>query len=74
MCFFVLFTVSIVFGQQQSLEEWEERAFIKLPDEVIDAVGIKPGMIIGEVGAGRGRFTIHLVRRVGTKRKIQPTT
>ncbi len=35
------------------------------PDKVMDAVGIKPGMVIGEVGAGRGRYTIHLARRVG---------
>ena len=36
----------------------------------MDAAGIKPGMIIGEVGAGRGRFTMHLARRVGPKGKI----
>jgi ubiquinone/menaquinone biosynthesis C-methylase UbiE len=36
----------------------------------MDAAGIEPGMIIGEVGAGRGRFTMHLARRVGPKGKI----
>jgi ubiquinone/menaquinone biosynthesis C-methylase UbiE len=36
----------------------------------MDAAGIKPGMIIGEVGAGRGRFTMYLARRVGTNGKI----
>jgi SAM-dependent methyltransferase len=58
-------------GQQQSIEEWEKQTFIKQPPEkVMDAAGIIPGMIIGEVGAGRGRFTIHLARRVGPKGKI----
>lgn len=55
-------------AQQQRIEEWEMRTFIKQPPEkVMDAAGIKPGMIIGEVGAGRGRFTMHLARRVGKK-------
>jgi ubiquinone/menaquinone biosynthesis C-methylase UbiE len=58
-------------GQQQSIEEWEKRTFIKQPPEkVMDAAGIRPGMIIGEVGAGRGRFTVHLARRVGPDGRI----
>ncbi|MFC2161959.1 methyltransferase domain-containing protein [Acidobacteriota bacterium] len=58
-------------GQQQSIEEWEKTTFLKQPPEkVMDASGIKAGMIIGEVGAGRGRFTMHLARRVGTEGKI----
>jgi tRNA A58 N-methylase Trm61 len=31
----------------------------------MDAVGIKPGMVIGEVGAGRGRYTVFLATRMG---------
>jgi SAM-dependent methyltransferase len=66
-----LFMVTLLIGQQQSIEEWEKQTFVKQPPEkVMDAAGIKPGMIIGEVGAGRGRFTMHLARRVGTKGKI----
>ncbi len=66
-----LFMVNLLIGQQQSIEEWEKKTFIKQPPEkVMDAAGIKSGMIIGEVGAGRGRFTMHLARRVGTKGKI----
>jgi SAM-dependent methyltransferase len=58
-------------SRQQSIEAWEKQTFTKQPPEkVMDAAGIKPGMIIGEVGAGRGRFTIHLARRVGTEGKI----
>ncbi len=40
------------------------------PDKVMDTVGVKPGMAIGEVGAGHGYFTFHLSRRVGDSGKI----
>jgi ubiquinone/menaquinone biosynthesis C-methylase UbiE len=40
------------------------------PDKVMDVVGVKPGMVIGEVGAGHGYFTFHLSRRVGDTGKI----
>jgi SAM-dependent methyltransferase len=40
------------------------------PDKVMDTVGVKPGMIIGEVGAGHGYFTFHLSRRVGDSGKV----
>jgi len=43
---------------------------IQPPNEVMDILGIRPGLVIGEVGAGRGRVTIHLVARVGEKGKI----
>lgn len=35
------------------------------PERVMDAVGVRPGMVIGEAGAGRGYFTFKLARRVG---------
>jgi tRNA A58 N-methylase Trm61 len=58
-------------SQQESVEEWEKRTFAKQPPEqVMDGAGIEPGMVIGEVGAGRGRFTVHLARRVGPEGKI----
>jgi len=40
------------------------------PDRVMDLMGVKPGMVIGEVGAGSGYFTFHLARRVGESGKI----
>jgi len=40
------------------------------PDLVLDTIGIKPGMIIGEVGAGRGRYTVHIASRIGSSGKI----
>jgi len=35
------------------------------PDLVLKTIGIEPGMIIGEVGAGRGRYTVHIATRIG---------
>jgi ubiquinone/menaquinone biosynthesis C-methylase UbiE len=43
---------------------------IQPPKEVMDIIGIRPGLIIGEVGAGRGRVTVHLADRVGAKGRI----
>ncbi len=35
------------------------------PEKILDAIGVKPGMRVGEAGAGRGYFTFPLARRVG---------
>jgi ubiquinone/menaquinone biosynthesis C-methylase UbiE len=35
------------------------------PDVVLETIGIEPGMIIGELGAGRGRYTVHIASRIG---------
>jgi len=51
--------------------EFEQRANAgQPPDKVMDAIGVKPGMVIGELGAGRGRYTVHLARRVGPTGKV----
>ncbi len=58
--------------QSKRIEEWEKKINEERqpPEKVMDAIGVKPGMIIGEVGAGRGRYTVHLARRVGSEGKI----
>ncbi|MFC1725991.1 class I SAM-dependent methyltransferase [candidate division KSB1 bacterium] len=43
---------------------------IRQPEKVMDAIGVEPGMRIGEVGAGEGYFTFYLARKVGSKGKI----
>lgn len=40
------------------------------PEEVMNAVGVKEGMIIGDLGAGLGRYTIPLAYRVGSSGKV----
>jgi ubiquinone/menaquinone biosynthesis C-methylase UbiE len=34
-------------------------------DRAMDAAGVKPGMVVGEAGAGDGYFTLPMARRVG---------
>jgi ubiquinone/menaquinone biosynthesis C-methylase UbiE len=40
------------------------------PDKIMDAIGLRAGMVVGEVGAGHGRFTVHLAVRVGPAGKV----
>jgi SAM-dependent methyltransferase len=54
-------------GQTYLEQQTNER---QPPDKVLAAIGVKPGMVIGEVGAGRGRYTVHLARGVGDSGKV----
>jgi ubiquinone/menaquinone biosynthesis C-methylase UbiE len=40
------------------------------PEEVMDALGLKPGSVVADVGCGRGYFTFHLADRVGSQGKV----
>jgi len=40
------------------------------PDQVLDAIGIRPGMVGAEIGAGQGRYVVQLAVRVGESGKI----
>ncbi len=40
------------------------------PQEVMGALGIKKGSIVGDIGAGGGYFTFHLAARVGPKGRV----
>jgi len=44
---------------ERDRDSWQQ------PEKVMDAIGVKAGMTIGEVGAGNGYFTFKLARRVG---------
>lgn len=62
------FTVAAVFCLLALLpagaqEHWRDR--LMEPERTMDAMGVRPGMVIGEAGAGEGYFTFHLARRVG---------
>jgi arsenite methyltransferase len=58
------FTVATAFAQRADRDSWQQ------PEKIMDSLGIGPGMIIGEAGAGYGYFTFHLSKRVGEKGKI----
>jgi len=59
----IFFHSGIIFGQSDR-ETWQP------PNQIMDSIGVKPGMIIGEAGAGRGYFTFPLAKRVGEKGKV----
>jgi ubiquinone/menaquinone biosynthesis C-methylase UbiE len=40
----------------------------QMPDRVIDALGIKPGQIVADVGAGTGYFTVRLAKSAAAPR------
>lgn len=47
-----------------------ERESEEHPDQALDAIGIKPGMIVADVGAGTGYITLRLARRVGPSGRV----
>ncbi|MFH0762208.1 MAG: methyltransferase domain-containing protein [Bacteroidota bacterium] len=50
----------------QTVEDWENRINERQPiQKVIETIGLKPGMVIGEVGAGTGRITVWFAKKVG---------
>jgi len=58
-------------SQGRDPDAWEARHnAMQPPDQVMDAIGVEPGWVIAEVGAGRGRYAVHMAERVGDKGKI----
>jgi precorrin-6B methylase 2 len=66
---FILFTFRQSKAQDYSFLE-QVANLDNSPEEVMNAVGVKEGMIIGDIGAGRGRYTIPLAYRVGSSGKV----
>jgi len=44
-----------------------ERADWQKPDAVVRTLGLRPGQIVADIGAGPGYFTLRLVRAVGPR-------
>lgn len=40
------------------------------PDKVMDAIGVSTGMMVAEIGAGRGRYVVQFAVRVGENGKV----
>jgi len=72
--FFALSDAGISQEQQDVLtpESANEARLNRLqpPDQVMDAIGIKPGMVVAEIGAGRGRYVVQIAVRVGETGKV----
>lgn len=53
--------------------EWlerSEREIEEMPETALDKIGLKSGMVVADVGAGVGYFTVRLAKRVGPAGKI----
>lgn len=58
-------------GEEKGPDDWEARHNkLQPPDKVMDAIGVETGWIIAEVGAGRGRYVVHMAERIGEKGMI----
>ncbi|UCC39513.1 MAG: class I SAM-dependent methyltransferase [Candidatus Aminicenantes bacterium] len=69
----ILLAIQFLGAQEKSfhIEDWEKRLNKRQPPvKIMDAIGVKQGMIIGEVGAGTGRMTMWLASRVGDSGKV----
>lgn len=64
VCFCLTLSWPETFAQSSRRDTWQQ------PEKIMDSLGIKSGMVIGEAGAGDGYFTFHLAKRVGTEGKV----
>ncbi len=71
---FLLFSFINTFVNCQSQNDpdaWEHyHNSYQPPEKILDSLGIKQGMVIAEIGAGRGRYAVHMAKRVGTEGKV----
>jgi len=50
--------------------ERPEREKEENPEGALDAIGIRPGMIVADIGAGTGYMSLRIARRVGSTGKV----
>lgn len=61
---FLMLASNLRGDHDSSRDTWQQ------PQKVMEVIGVRPGMVIGEVGAGEGYFTFKLARKVGPTGKI----
>ena len=64
-----------IVNQEYVTSQWEGflssgRDSIYHPERVLEVLGIEPGMVIGDIGAGSGYFTFRFARAVGKDGKV----
>ena len=50
--------------------ERSEREMEEHPDQALDLLALKPGMVVADVGAGTGYMTLRMAKRVGPTGKV----
>jgi len=68
--FFLLLICLLSFIHNLSIAQNKYRNTQQQPEAIMDTIGVKEGMVIGEAGAGEGYFTFWLSKRVGETGKI----
>jgi ubiquinone/menaquinone biosynthesis C-methylase UbiE len=67
----LLLLCTSIYGQKDISESWEKALNERQPPEiVIKSIGVRKGMTIGEIGAGRGRYTVFLAKATGDSGKV----
>jgi ubiquinone/menaquinone biosynthesis C-methylase UbiE len=73
-CGSVVFAAMILAAQDSRVapENANEARLNRLqpPDKVMDIIGAAAGMTVAEIGAGEGRYVVHLADRVGPEGKV----
>ncbi len=64
-----------LYSTQQDLKQKlhdrdRDRWMWQLPRQVMDKIGVQPGMVVADVGAGDGYFSVYLAKRVGKTGKV----
>lgn len=72
---FFLLPISGISQQNKSALDAEDNNEARLsrllpPEKIIDTVGVTQGMVVAEIGAGRGRFAVHIAVRAGETGKV----
>lgn len=63
--------IALVMGHEAAgWLERPEREKEEEPTKLLDALKLKPGDVVGDIGAGSGYFTFRLAERVGPKGKV----
>ncbi len=57
----LVFAAGLALGVQDARDAWQR------PGDVLDALEIREGSVVADIGCGRGYFTRHLAQRVGAE-------
>jgi len=72
-CFLLVFISSDLISQDNKVPVEPSETWLNnqhQPEKLMDAIGLKEGITIADIGAGRGRMTVWFADRVGEKGKV----
>ena len=76
LIFFLVYYFNLSFAQQHDHENQteqiqsdadKERFYWQMPNRIMEEIGIEEGMVIADVGAGEGYFTLRIAERIGSE-------